>query len=313
MYMSIVSFIKHQLSHESFTRRTLQSVQMVVNQEAISRKVDYYTDKAIHCIESGVSDTLFHGEEIVVSLTTFGRRIEDVYLPIESIMQGTVKPNRIVLWLSKDEFSDNDIPRLLRNQQKRGLQIEYYEDLRSYTKIYPTLIQYPESVVVTIDDDAIYDFELLERLLNTHITNVGDICACRIHRMTLNAKGELNSYLKWDWEVSDRKMSNLNFLTGVGGVLYPPHCFCPQFYQKDKFLSLCPYADDVWINAMIWLSGKQISKVITRAKDGCDYFDISRGYLSTLSAVNNNPKSCKNDSQIKAVFDEYKLYRFLKG
>lgn len=34
-----------------------------------------------------------------------------------------------------------------------------------------------------------------------------------------------------------------NFLTGVGGVLYPPACFSNEVLREDIFLKYAPYAD----------------------------------------------------------------------
>jgi predicted transcriptional regulator len=49
-------------------------------------------------------------------------------------MQGTIKPNRIILWLSKDEFINQQIPITLQKQKKRGLEIEFCDELFSYKK-----------------------------------------------------------------------------------------------------------------------------------------------------------------------------------
>ena len=76
-----------------------------------------------------------NNNNITVSLTTFGKRIDDVYLAIESIAKQTLKPNRVILWLSKDEFFNKKLPITLTNLQKRGLEIKYCKDLKSYNKI----------------------------------------------------------------------------------------------------------------------------------------------------------------------------------
>jgi hypothetical protein len=42
------------------------------------------------------------GGEAVISLTTYGDRVDSVYLTIESIGAGTVRPRRLILWLDKE-------------------------------------------------------------------------------------------------------------------------------------------------------------------------------------------------------------------
>ena len=115
--------------------------------------------------ESGVSQERISDTEVIVSLTTYSKRFYEVYLTIESIMQGTVKPNRIILWLA-DEMKNLPIPVSLQRQMERGLEIGYTKDIRSFKKLIPTLKEHPESVIITIDDDALYEYDLIENLLS---------------------------------------------------------------------------------------------------------------------------------------------------
>ena len=316
--MGIIRFIKNQIRHDRNIKRmidanakTLSGLEREIMREAISRRSDWLKEKVMSCKERGVTEERYGGEEVIVSLTSFGKRINDVYLAIESIMQGTLKPNRIILWLADNEFGERVLPQTLLRQQKRGLQIELCEDIRSYKKIVPVMSKYPDACVVTIDDDAMYEFDLLENLIQTHKENPDDICACRMHRIALDDQNKPKSYLRWDMLVYPKEKSNLHFLTSGGGTLFPPHCFVEEFFNKDAFMSLCPYADDVWINAMIWKSGRQVSKAYTHSKWGCDYYDISIEQEDALSLINNDTSFCRNDVQIKAVMDKYDLYRHL--
>lgn len=316
--MGLLRFIKNRIQHDQNMKRMFEANAMLIDELFIETKRDKFYFKAeqfkesvLSCIELGVSDEKICGEEVVVSLTTFGKRINEVYLAIESIMQGTVKPNRIVLWLAEDEFKGKNLPVTLQKQQKRGLQIEYCEDIRSYKKIVPTMEKYPDACVVTIDDDVMYEFDLLENLVNAHLAHPDDVCACRIHRITLDERQKPKSYLKWQWEAWPLDKSNLNFLTSGGGTLFPSHCFVNEFFNKEAFMSLCPYADDVWINAMIWMSGRKVCKAYTHSKTGCDYLE---SYLEQDDALSNdNVINFRNDVQIKAVMDKYDLYHYLES
>ena len=173
--MGIIKYIKNQIWHDRNTKslldqaqRKLNRLQSVIDEMVSQNRMDYLRDKTLYSHEFGISEEKCCENELVVSLTTFGKRIYDVYLAIESIMQGTVKPNRIVLWLSEEEFKGKQLPRTLELQKKRGLQVEYCRDIRSYNKLIPTLKSYPDSCVITIDDDAMYEFDVVERLLNSH-------------------------------------------------------------------------------------------------------------------------------------------------
>ena len=315
--MGLYRYIKNQLRHDRNLKRmisdnaaSLSVLNHQIKQESISRRVDWLKEQVMSCSESGVTDKRYGGEEVIVSLTSFGKRVNEVYLAIESIMQGTLKPNRIVLWLADNEFGGKVLPQTLQRQQKRGLQIEFCDDIKSYKKIIPTIEKYPEACIVTIDDDVMYEFDLLENLVRTHQENSNDVCACRMHRITLNEQNKPNSYLKWDMLVYTEEKSNLHFLTSGGGTLFPPHCFVDEVLNRDAFMQLCPFADDIWINAMILLSGRHIAKAYTHSRTGCDYLEIHQDQDDTLSKENMNPISCRNDIQFKAVCDKYDLYKF---
>ena len=55
----------------------------------------------LHLHESGIVDTKYCDHEIIVSLTTYGKRFYDVAITIESIMEQTMKANRIILWIDR--------------------------------------------------------------------------------------------------------------------------------------------------------------------------------------------------------------------
>ena len=110
-----------------------------------------YTHLAQHSSEKGISsESYVKGKQVIVSLTSHGNRIMDSFLAIESIMQGTMKPNRIILWLPNDKEAHSCF---LENQQNRGLEIRYVKDLGPQTKLIHALKEFPEDIVITIDDD----------------------------------------------------------------------------------------------------------------------------------------------------------------
>lgn len=264
--------------------------------------------KAVHCSQSGISNLRLCENEVVVSLTSYGERIYDVCLAIESIMQGTMLPNRIVLWLGEEEFKDKTLPITLQNQIKRGLEIRYTVDIKSYKKLIPSLREYPESVIITIDDDAMYNYDFVENLVNSYRSNPTMIHANRLYRIPYDKNETFQSYLKWKPITgNDIKDSFAYFFTGGGGVLYPPHSLDPSVFDEKTFMSICRYADDVWFNAMAIMKGTKVHKSYTHDQRGDEYTIIYSSQTNRLSAENNNPNNCRNDIQIKAVFDKFRI------
>lgn len=277
-----------------------------LHQNLFDQKSLQLTEQTFHSTEKGVSSEKICSEEVVVSLTSYGKRIYNVYLAIESIMQGSIKPNRILLWLSEEEFSNKVLPQTLQKQVERGLEIRFCKDIKSYAKLIYTLKEFPNACTITIDDDLIYNFDLVENLVAAHKTVPNCIWANRIHEMTYNEDGSLKSYLQWYFMVNhDCRNKKNNFFTGVGGVLYPPNSFHKEVFNDDVFLNICPTADDVWFNAMARLKGTEIRKSYTHSSKGEDFLVNESLQSEGLCAINNNPNDCQNDKQIKAVFENY--------
>lgn len=316
--MGLSNYIKNWLRHDSNTRALLREVHRrqeetdrTLKEEFLKIHIDRIRQQTLNCHESGVTSEKLCDHEVIVSLTSFGERIHDVHVAIESIMQGSVKPNRIILWLSEDEFRGKPLPSTLKRQQQRGLEIAFCKDIRCYNKLIYTLQQNPEACIITIDDDALYDYDTVERIIATHISHPSAICACRIHQIALDTNGHPKSYLEWNHRVTSAENSSLNFFTGVGGVLYPPHCFPNEIFNENAFLSLCPNADDVWFYAMSLLNNTPCVKVPTRTPDGHP-IELPASHIDALNSTNTNPEDCQNDKQIKAVFDYYNLYSKLQ-
>lgn len=269
-------------------------------------------EKTLNDASKGVSSQHYLDAELIVSLTTYGKRIQTVSTTIESIMQGTIKPNRIVLWLDK-EPENTDLPVTLEKQKERGLEIYFTdENIRSYTKLIPTLKMYPNAYIITIDDDAIYNYNLVENLLRETKKFPKHIIANRVHQILLDEKGDLLPYRKWLWGKTMNPISSRNFLTGVGGVIYPPHCFDSEIFNKDVYCDISKYNDDIWFFAMALKNGVLVKKADVVTPSGLMYLlneDVQDVGLcqSNVFAENN-----RNDKQLKAVFDKYNLYELLK-
>jgi hypothetical protein len=277
-----------------------------INRIAYLNRAQYLNDCVLHCNEMGITDERHTEHEIIVSLTTYRRRLYDVYLAIESVMQQTMKPNKIVLWLG-DELKGTDIPLTLCRQQKRGLEIRYCKDIGSYKKLIPALKAFPSAAIITVDDDNLYSFDVIENLVNAYRKNSLIIHCLRMHRMKLRSKNMLEKYSKWTKNCEFLDISPLNFPTGLGGILYPPNCYNEEVFNEKVFMDICKYADDVWFKAMALLNNVSSQKA----------FNYKKGVNGSLSNTDVQDTSLyrinktMNDVQLKAVFEKYKLYEKL--
>lgn len=272
-------------------------------------RYNHLLDCALHSLTCGVSKDSICDKDVIVSLTSYGKRINDVAITIESIMQGSVLPNKIILWL-EEKLAKEKLPSLIENQKNRGLEIKYCRDIRSYKKIIPTLKNYPEACIITIDDDVLYNYDLVERLVNSYRLAPNCIHACRARKMVFSSN-KLESYLKWPLVSNGETLSCKTFQTGVGGVLYPPHSLHNDVFDEKAFMELCPYGDDIWLYVMAVRNGFNILKVETRTPFGEDFLENENVQDMALGNQNCNKKNCRNDLQINALFDRYDVYSLL--
>lgn len=255
----------------------------------------------------GVNTDMICDFEVIVSLTTYGKRILDVYITIESLMQQTLKPNRIILWLSKEEFNDSNIPLGLKKYISRGLTINYCEDWKSYKKLIPTLINYKKSIIITTDDDVIYLPNFVENLFYTYRENHDCIIFNRGHRITFSNTGNILPYLQWEWDTKSCDKSLLNVPTGNGGILYPPNSFDEEVLNIDMFMTLCPTTDDLWFKVMTLLKGKKCIKGVGMN----NYLELDLTNEYGLNKLNNGAINI-NDINLKKLFDKYGIVNVKK-
>lgn len=252
--------------------------------------------------EVGVSQHAY--EKILISLTSFPARIDDVKYTIHSLLNQTYKPDKIVLWLGEEKFpnKDADLPKDLLDMKKYGLSIEYCEDIRSYTKLLPSLNKYPEYLIITVDDDIYYPKDLVSKLYQTYIKNKDCIIANRAHGIVVKDE-TIEPYSNWNMETKNTEKSYRNFFTGVGGVLYAPNFLSKDVFRKDIFMDVCPFADDIWFNIMAILNGTKTK--ITSGTEPLLYIDYAAELsgMNTLGAKNNG--LYKNDIQLKEVLQLY--------
>lgn len=197
---------------------------------------------------------------LLVSLTSHRPRLKTLHLTIKSLLEQTVLPDRILIWLTREDKAC--LPP--KEQYSNPLvAIETCDDLRSYKKLIPALLRYPDATIVTVDDDAYYHRRWLETLVESCGENKDILChvAYRIH---FDGQDRLASYGEWTKDVQDRfaRHPSSDLLPiGVGGVLYPPGSLAPAVTASRLFTRLCPDCDDLWFYVMAKLKGTRCRKV----------------------------------------------------
>lgn len=197
---------------------------------------------------------------IIVSLTSYPARIAGIAQMLESIYSQTRKADKIVLWLAEEQFpnKDDDLPDDLRKLQSEDkLEVRWCDDLKPHKKYFYALQEFTDDVVVTIDDDLQYSPYMLENLYMSYLQYPDAVSAVRTHWMVISEKGELLPYRYWMKETDAclyRPKMQL-FATGGAGTLYPPGIYDDKWFDKDKMVEMCLWADDIWLKLIEIMSG----------------------------------------------------------
>jgi hypothetical protein len=189
--------------------------------------------------------------------------MKTLHLSLKSIIEQSLKPNKIILWLYEKEFpqKEKDIPKKVLEFKSQGLIIEYYPiNLKSHLKLIPSLKKYPNSIIITIDDDINYEKDMIKKLYKSYLDNPNDINAHRITKMKLNKKKKKFDTIKGGLDYY-HNATYLNILNGVGGVIYPPNCFNNDIFNETLMFKLAKTNDDLWFWTQAVLKGIKIKVV----------------------------------------------------
>jgi hypothetical protein len=199
--------------------------------------------------------------ELIVSLTSYPGRFDTLHLCIRSLLDQTIKADRVILWISAADAAA--VPRKVRALESSGLEVRLVADTRSYKKLVDALAAFPDAFIATADDDIYYSRDWLETLVAGVVPGLDVVLCHRAHRIS-PADGRLPPYMSWQWDVQDEasRQPSIDLLaTGVGGILYPPRVLHADTTDSATFMDLCPRGDDLWFYWMARRTGATYRKV----------------------------------------------------
>lgn len=243
-------------------------------------------------------------KHIVVSLTSIPSRIHAVPFVVDALLNQTMLPDKIILYLNADEFKDTKFPEELILQQQLGLEIKYCDNLKPHKKYFYTMQAYPEDIVITVDDDLVYNVDLIEKLYKSYLLHPHAVSAMRARLITFDENNKLNPYCYWplinDKNWVGKELMSLLSTTGAG-TLFPPHCLHVETFHKANLQGNCLEADDLWLKVMEVMQRTPVVLVTHKFK------------LVTLQGTQENTlfmknKSGNNDKQMQKILAIYNNY-----
>ena len=243
--------------------------------------------------------------DIIVSLTSFPKRIDSLWMVIDSMFHQTIRPSKIFLYLSKEEFpkGKESLPKRLLNYENLGLNICFRdENLMPHNKYYYALQEHCKTNVITIDDDLYYHKNLISNLWHLHKKFPNCVCSNTIDIIQFEKNGNFKPYKQWTRPIDKQAPSILNLALGYTGVLYPSNIYKSiEVFNKLKIRELSLKADDLWLK--IHQVREQIP-VVTG-----DHFCTGVSILGTQaqSLMASNCGNNENDSQWNNLCKYYNI------
>jgi hypothetical protein len=198
-----------------------------------------------------------------------------LHLVTEALLRQSRPPERLVLWLHDASFRDDRaLCHLVRRQQDRGLEIRRVPTDWPHMKLLPALREWPDAAIITVDDDIIYEPDLVASLLETGARYPGTVVCHDCRSLGVTATGDFLGYREWPKNAPEAVVPGLAPMPqGVGGVLYPPGVMPAAVHDESLAATLSPRNDDLWFKAVTLRHGvrcvratgvRRFGRVVTR-------------------------------------------------
>lgn len=238
---------------------------------------------------------------IIISLASYPARYSTLHLCLQSLFSQTFQVDKIFLYVVPPKKL---LPASVTLFENYGLHIcEVTEDLKPHNKYYYVMQKYKDDIVITVDDDVIYPHNLVELLMDSYHKFPYAVSAGRAHGIRMKENGKPAEYTNWEWE-SQRYNKPLFHLmaTGVGGILYPPHCMDKKLFCKENIQKFCLLQDDVWLKFMQFMTGTPVVLIRQEKQHPPGILNV---YTNGLYI--NNKYNGGTDKAFQLLLNEYKV------
>ena len=274
----------------------------------------YYAKRAIQLLSAEKDFPTLHengNPDIVVSLTTFPFRMSSLHLVIKSLLKQEMLPGKIFVCLSKEEFPGgfDDLSGELKALAPFGVEFDFMPgNIRSYKKFFTAFQQFPDKIVITVDDDFLYPKNTISRLMRLHRMFPSSVCANRVWVVTMK-DGKFAPSKKWKRLVPEQDAESKIYMgIGFGGILYPPHVYDDTIFDVDAFQRLTPHNDDLWLKAVQLKNGIKVA-----VAKGFFVHPIGLSPTQKVSLNHTNEGQKMNDVQWRQLDEQFGLLKILEA
>lgn len=196
---------------------------------------------------------------VYISITSIYQRQSELVVTLNSIINQTVIPDEIFLYLSEDPYlldsgfknktiTDKQLNQFIESNPL--IKITWTKNTGPYRKLLPLLEENfdKDCLIITIDDDTQYNNTMIETYIKLF-----DIHQCQIGARATSMNMEIAKQGKYGQPPQYNVSEISNFNTGKGGILYHPsffHRFNEIIFNDEVYNRLCSTGDDIWFNCL---------------------------------------------------------------
>ena len=155
-----------------------------------------------------------------------------------------------------------------------------------------------------MDDDIIYDKNLIKDLYNSYLKHPKAVSAKRVHQIIFDKQGNVVPYDKW--LIATKNLIDIEsydlVATGCGGILYPPHSLDERVFDSSVIKKTCLKADDLWLKVMELLKGTTVVLVKSKNYKLKHIWNTEREGLAL-----DNVGTGENDKQLRNICHYFSL------
>jgi protein O-GlcNAc transferase len=235
------------------------------------------------------------GARFDVCITSYPGRFYSLVEVLKGLGKQSLYPNRVFVFLHSADVLEIDLTCLTGIP---NLSLFLVPDFGPGTKLLPRLAMGHDRPIVVLDDDLVYDSNLLRDLVDAHKKTPNVVIGSRAHRVVRDVEMNIVSYREWDWECQDTNPSWDIFPTSGHGTLYPPGCFAPSVLDTSAYLLLSRHTDDLWYYFHTRIAGSE-----NRRLPGVRPVEVIEGTQDTALWGTGNQQ--RNDINIRLLIQEY--------
>lgn len=192
-----------------------------------------------------------------VSMASCKARIGDCPKAVKSLMDQSLPPERIDLWLPEGDFPqrEKELPRALLDQRAKGLVIHWVAGLGSFGAFHYGRQLHPGIPLVVASDGVLCSPRTLEQLWKAHRMFPEAVCACAAKKIKFTYRGEVAPCATWE----KASFSAVPVMGVMGqqtyGILYPTSFQCDLLDDRGAFVDVTSPAEvDVWLKTAQYIT-----------------------------------------------------------